>query len=255
MFKGIGRQSGPLVAMVLAVSPDSVMLKPPCSQSYLFSTYRSWQLVLTLFCSRALPASPTSVLPRALWPQSWHWPAEEPWQTVQPRFFSRTWPQSWHGSAEGTLSVSPDSILPKGLWRTFSVLTLFCSRALVISPDSVLLKGLGHQSWLCTYQGPWSSVLTLSRSSLVLTLLCSRTLVISPVSVPLEDLGHQSWLCPAQRPWLSVLSWLCPARGPCCDSTANNFPFMYSQTRISPASLLILTKYFQHRIMMFCLEL
>ncbi len=37
--------------------------------------------------------------------------------------------------------------------------------------------------------------------------------------------------------------------------TANNFPFMYSQKSFSQVSLLISTKYFQNRIIMFYLEL
>ncbi len=37
--------------------------------------------------------------------------------------------------------------------------------------------------------------------------------------------------------------------------TANNFPFMYAQRRFSQASHLISTKYFQNRIIMFCLQL
>jgi hypothetical protein len=37
--------------------------------------------------------------------------------------------------------------------------------------------------------------------------------------------------------------------------TANNFPCMYSQKRFSQASLITSTKYFQNRIIIFCLKL
>ncbi len=37
--------------------------------------------------------------------------------------------------------------------------------------------------------------------------------------------------------------------------TANSFPFMYFQKRFRQVSLLISAKYFQNRIIMFCLEL
>ncbi len=38
-------------------------------------------------------------------------------------------------------------------------------------------------------------------------------------------------------------------------NTANNFPFMYSEKRFSQASLLVSTKSFRKRVIMFCLEL